>query len=472
MKNNKINKVLSSVSYTMIANIISLVISLITILILPRFMAINQYAYWQLYLFYCSYVVFISVGWCDGVYLRYGGYKYKDLPKDKFVTQFWTMIAYLCCVTIIMVIFIYNFDLIYDKKIVFYATFLYGVVYIGRVYFEYILQATNRIKTYAKIVLIDRISFLFMILILVTFKVANFKFLILTDLIIKFITLLYAIYKCRRIAFGKFVSLKINIKETYDNISVGIKLTFANLAGILIVGIVRSAIENVWSVEMFGKISLTLSLNNMILVCVNAIGVVIFPILCRTSKEHLPKIYNTLKVIITVLLFGGIAIYYPIKNMLLLWLPQYGDSLKYMALLFPMCVFESKMSLIINPYLKAVRKENKLLYINLITVALSIIVTFINVNILKNINLTILSITFLIIFRTGLAEILSMKTLKIKESKQIVLDILMAIIFINVSWNINSLASVIIYIIIYVIYLILNISNIKRALIDVKTLIK
>ena len=36
--------------------------------------------------------------------------------------------------------------------------------------------------------------------------------------------------------------------------------------------------------------------------------------------------------------------YYPIKLILSTWLPQYADSLRYMALLFPICIYESKMS--------------------------------------------------------------------------------------------------------------------------------
>ena len=58
-----------------------------------------------------------------------------------------------------------------------------------------------------------------------------------------------------------------------------------------------------------------------------------------------------------VILLGALIVYYPLKIVLSAWLPKYVDSLTYMALVFPMCVFEAKIALLINSYLKTLRKE-------------------------------------------------------------------------------------------------------------------
>ena len=53
--------------------------------------------------------------------------------------------------------------------------------------------------------------------------------------------------------------------------------------------------------------------------------------------------------------------YYPLQEILLLWIPKYADSLIYMAILFPICIFESKMALLISTYLKSVKKRKSII---------------------------------------------------------------------------------------------------------------
>lgn len=62
----------------------------------------------------------------------------------------------------------------------------------------------------------------------------------------------------------------------------------------------------------------------------------------------------------------------------MMWLPEYTDSLMYMALLFPMCIYEGKMSLLINTYLKTLREEKAMLKVNLIALGFALILTFYN----------------------------------------------------------------------------------------------
>lgn len=79
--NSKIKKITKDFSYTVIANLLSIIISTVLILIVPRFVNVVEYGYWQLYLFYVSYISYMSFGITDGALLRYGGQEYKVIPK-------------------------------------------------------------------------------------------------------------------------------------------------------------------------------------------------------------------------------------------------------------------------------------------------------------------------------------------------------------------------------------------------------
>ena len=52
---------------------ISFLSSCITALLVPKLLGIEEFGYWQLFVFYASYVSFFQLGLNDGVYLQHGG---------------------------------------------------------------------------------------------------------------------------------------------------------------------------------------------------------------------------------------------------------------------------------------------------------------------------------------------------------------------------------------------------------------
>lgn len=470
--NKKIDKFIKNFSYTFIANLISMIISIIITLVVPKLIGVEEYGYWQLYIFYTSYVGFLHFGWSDGAYLRYGGYEYDNLKKSIFVSQFWIMTIFEIIISIIISFLAIKFSNDYNKTIIIILTCICGVILILRSLLYYILQATNRIKEFAIYIIIERVLYFFLILLLLLFGLKTYKFLIIADLIAKLISLFFAINSCRELVFGKITNIRESINEIIINIKVGINLMLANIASIFIIGIVRIGIQYKWNIETFGKVSLTLSISNLLMVFINAIGIVMFPMLRRTSEQKLSKIYKTFRTSLTTILFGMLVVYYPLKLFLLVWLPQYIESLNYMALLFPICIFESKISMLINTYLKSLRKEKLLLFINVTTALLSLITTTITVFLLNNLLLTILSIVFLLAFRCIYAEILLAKILKINIKKDLFLEIILTSIFIITGWFIDGLIGLVLYLLFYFIYLIIKKKEIIFTIDTVKTFSK
>ena len=111
-----------------------------------------------------------------------------------------------------------------------------------------------------------------------------------------------------------------------------------------------------------------MSLSNILMIFVNSIGIIIFPILHKIKKETLGKIYQITRNLLMLILVGVLTFYFPIKYIIGIWLPQYKDSIQYLALIFPMCIYESKMGMIINPYMKRLRQEKAMLKINIIDI--------------------------------------------------------------------------------------------------------
>ena len=68
MAKKKITDLVKNMSYTVGSNVLTTFIGAIMVLIVPKLVGVESYGYYQLYLFYTSYVGVSYLGWCDGIY--------------------------------------------------------------------------------------------------------------------------------------------------------------------------------------------------------------------------------------------------------------------------------------------------------------------------------------------------------------------------------------------------------------------
>lgn len=167
-----------------------------------------------------------------------------------------------------------------------------------------------------------------------------------------------SIYLCRRLLVPSFGSLAQILTEAKKNIIVGSQLMVAYLAGMLILGVVRYGISIGWDVTTFGKVSLSLSISNFLIAFISAISIVFFPILKRMNEENRIHVYKPIRLGLDCILLGLLLLYYPLQLILSWWLPQYTDSLLYLSVLFPICLFDSKLHILVNTYFKKYEKRN------------------------------------------------------------------------------------------------------------------
>ncbi|MFW7363546.1 oligosaccharide flippase family protein [Vagococcus fluvialis] len=463
----KFSGIIKNILYTVSSNLLSLVVSIVVSLLLPKILGVSEYGYYQLYIFYVSYVGILHFGWCDGIYLRYGGFEYSDLNKKKMAGQVYEFILFQLVITFIFcVILFFTNDPDINKRFVLYAAVFNIIIMNLRMFQLLILQTTNRMKEYSFVLLIDRFFYVIIVLVFIFLNETNVRVYILIDIFAKLASLILAIAMCKEIFFVP--NIQFSMSETKLNIFSGINLMLANVASMLIIGIVRFGIQDNWSIETFGKISLTLSISNMLMVFVGAVSLAIFPIIKRTSKKNYNQIYPNIRTIIMPLILILLILYFPVEIILSEWLPQYRESLKYMVIVFPMVVFESKVSLLTNTFLKAMRKEKEIFKVNFISACSSIVLTLIFVYLLDNLFLSMVSIVVLLGIRSTLSEYYLRKSLEIKIYKDIILELILVFVFIYFGWNFKKIYALIIYIIFLSIYFIIKRKDLKNVIMMIK----
>ena len=458
--------------YVIGANLISLVVSFLTTLIVPKFFGDNveQYGYLQIYLFYVSYIGFFHFGWCDGIFLRDGGKHYRDLDKPLYSGQFRLLCAVQAVLAALIALGGYFFTSDQDNRFIIFATAINLVVYMPRTMLAYYLQTTNRMKEYASITTAGRSVYGVAIVLIVLFLPKSYRYFVLGDIIGKTIALFVSVWWCRDILKTKPTPLKQSFGEAKTNISVGIKLLFANIAGMLVTGIVQWGIQTKWDVTTYGKVSFSLSASNLMLVFISAVALVLYPTLRRTNEENLGGIYDVLKNGLMTVLLASMVIFYPLELVLSMWLPQYAESMKYLAILFPMCIYAAKNSLLVTTYLNVYRMEKTTLAVNFAGVIVAAITTGISVFWLGNLTLAMFGIVINQMFRCVFGELILAKKIKIRVLKDIILEAAMAAAFIAFSWYIGSWLGTGLYFAAYIGYFVIKYKDIKESFAYIKKL--
>lgn len=471
--NKKARSILRNLSYTVTANFATLAISILLNLFVPKFLGVTEYSYWQLYVFYSSYVGFLHFGWIDGIYLKIGGEEYDELDKKTLGSQFWYLVILEIIISSIVIFCTFHLVVRKHQSLILILTAVESVVIIAKTYILYIFQSTNRIKEYAQLSRNDRYMYLLFVGIYLIIGGRDFYWLIIMDILSKVFMTLWGMIRIKDMVTKKCLPLKNMYLEILDNISIGSKLMISNVASMLILGTIRFFVQQRWSIETFGKLSFILSISNMALTFINAIGIVMFPLLRRTNRDKLPKLFLTLRNIFVPLTYGLLLFYIPAKLILEFWLPAYQDSLVYMGILFPIVVYEGRMSLLINTYLKSLREEKKILFVNVVTLLISIIFSLITVFVFGNLTFSVILIIFCLAFRCNLAELLLCRAINVKLGYQIILETGLTVSFVlcNLIFN-NPQISLVLYGICFVSYLLIIRRPVIVSSLDLLNMIK
>ena len=472
MINKKVSHFIGNIFSSMTVNASRIIITFLLTLILPRFLGEVDYSYWQLYLFYFTYLAYTSLGWCEGTYLKYGGKEYDELPAKKMAGQFWTLAIYELIVNILFsaVVLVFVKDDIKVQLLTLAA--LSAFLDILRYYIQMVLQATNKIREYAKIAASERLLFFAFSLLFLLLHKWEFVYFIYAELLARALSLLLALRTGRGLLFIRPDSIRGIVTESRELIGCGYKLLVAGVAGQLIVGFVRFSIENCWGNLVFGKVSLALSMVNMIITFIAAVSVVIFPMLKRMPQDKMLKMYGMLRELLSTFLLCVLLFYVPMKMVLQIWLPQYEESFRYLAVLLPICIFETRYMVLLGTYFKALRKEQLQLKGNLLSVLLSVVLTLAVVYGIGSLKLAIILIVILLAFKAHFAEYMLKKYVEYNALKDTVWETVLIVGFMLTNWFLDGLLAIGIYTVMLLGYLVFRRKKIKKCLLDMRRMIQ
>lgn len=451
--NAKARQFIKHIVYAAGANVSRIATTFILTLLLPRLMSVEGYSYWQLYVFYCGYLGYLSLGLSDGTMLKYAGEDYRDLDRREMSSQFWGLALYETA--FMAAVFLLGGRLIADgeKRAALQLAVVFMWVNILKYHLQMVLQATCRIPEYARSYTGERLLYFVLVLLCLALGRRDFQTVAGMEIVSVTAVLLYGAFLCREVTFARPLPLRRTLPLLGELVRSGVKITLATAAGQLIVGIVRFAIEQHWGVSTFGQISLSLSMANMLITCISAVGIVLYPMLRKASREKLFALYLPARTCLSAVMYGLLIFYVPGKLVLELWLPKYGESLRYLAILFPLCIYETRTGVLTWTYLKTLRRERDIMGANACMVLVSLGVTFLTVRVLGSLDMAVLSIIALYAAKAILTEALLARQMPLPIGRDHLLEGALTAAFILCNWLLRPLSAAGAYAGAYLLYL-------------------
>ena len=450
-----------NIVYLLTSQAITVVLGILKSLILPVFLTIDNFGYWQIYLLYVGYLGVLGFGFNDGILLKYGKYNLEKLPKDKIGSS---IKLFLCVQFLIMFIFMCYIFLSQDdsKKVLFLMVTLNIPLVILNGIFLSLFQSTNQIKKYSYFSIIDKLLMIILIIVLIFLDHKSAINFIMADFITRMIAIVFMLKE-----FSSFfqtknkIFIKKNLNEIVDNSKAGSYILFSNLIAMLLIGYSLFLIERFMSIYDYSKYSLGISTTNIILVFITSISVFIFPNLSRLSGKKLNEKIDFLKKIISISSVILINVYFMIHLIISIFLDKYESILSFLPFIFLSIVVQVNYNILLVPYAKVLRKERTIFKLNCFMLIINVLLMTISIIFLKSLLITSIFMYITFYLRNFLLESILFSSKK-RDKKSFFFNLFTHIFFVNVVYLIDEVEyAMILYVMFSITFLFVKFNTIK-----------
>lgn len=455
---------ITSFSIALAAQMLNIFSGVLTSLLVPKILGVEEFGYWQLFVFYTSYGMVFSLGVNDGVYLIEGGHSRDAINKGSIKSQFFLGVSYQLVIALVICLLAASGSFGPDRSFVLFATAVFFVLNNAANYFSYLLQAINETRKSSMSVAINSSTFIIPLIALIVLNITDYRTYICFYALSRLISLVYCVVVTRDFLLSPPLPLSQSIPFLGQSIRAGSKLMFATLASSLILGVMRFLIDLNWGIEQFSVVSLSVSMTTLVLTCVSQASMVLFPTLRQVSKETLAHCFSLVRDCLDILLPVVYLLYSPGAFLLSLWLPQYETSFRLFSILLPLCVFDGKMDLVGMTFLKVQREESQLLRINIATLIGGTIFSLIGTYVLHSIEFILGGTVIAVMIRCLYSERYVAKLLDARRSRATLGVIIISALFSASAYVLNYITSWGISVILYGFYLALNRKKLKMTL--------
>ena len=211
--------VYKSIVYTFVAQIVGVLSSVCMSAFIPKVTTVLDFSYWQLFVFYSSFIGLLHFGWVDGIYLKYGGKSLAQIESCSFCSQLvlYMFFQFLLALAGFCVVFFIDTS----EKAVLYFTLLYIPIKNIYSYFSMTLLSTDNIVDNSKCDMVRKGFLVVVILCLLFFRCnVGYKIIIIVFIASEVLPFFHMLQLFRNMLFkDKMLSFGKTLKEALGNLN-------------------------------------------------------------------------------------------------------------------------------------------------------------------------------------------------------------------------------------------------------------
>lgn len=466
------SNIIRNFSWVFGAQILVLFISVTRAIILPKILSVDGFGYWEIYWFYSCYAALFCFGYNDGIYLKYGGYEYAQLPIIQIRSANRFLLNILGIISLVGGICCWFLGSKSDETF----SFIFVILNIPIVCFTgiliYIFQITNQFKKYSFFSTIDKILVILVIMTIIIVDKVNYKYIVLADFIGRVLVILLMVSRAKELIWGETLNHRQSFRFLVETVSVGIKLMIANLMGMLLVGAGKIIVQLFGDIRKFAVYSFGVSITGLILTAVTAISLVLYPSLKRISKERYPTLFSQINSFTQLFGVTALLVYFPCVLFIEWFYPKYIDIIPFLNIFFLIVYTNIKISVLTNIFFNVLRREKDMLRANFMCIGIFIIISVVTFNINKEIWVIALCTFVALLFRAYYSEMFLSAKLGVIGRKNFVLEITYLIVFLLSTSFMSFNMALCTMIAVFVIWNIMNFNVNHQLLVKLKSLVK
>lgn len=325
------------------SRLVSLVSSVAVGILLPKIFSVTDYGFFKVYTLYAVYTALLHFGFVDGLLLKLAGKNYCELDKKKLRTYTHFFMVFEGIISGAMILL---GAILTNGEYLFIVIMLaLNMVFVNiTTYYQFISQAVQRFGEYSAkslIVSFAKLIFVCVLFVIYFFNIAEISYrvyLLGLNFLEFFMTLWYvAMYK--EITFGKRMPIRTLKQDIFDIFKTGIVLTLAYQVSHLVLAMDRQFVSFLFSTETFAVYSFAYNIVTMISTMISSVSVVLLPMLKNSPKEFIVEYYKKSVITVSIVASCALLCYFPLASFIEWFLPNYYNSLEYIAIVLPAFLF-------------------------------------------------------------------------------------------------------------------------------------
>jgi O-antigen/teichoic acid export membrane protein len=358
-----------------VGNGLLLIFGFIQTLIIPKYLTVAGYGYWQLFMLYSIYVGILHLGFNDGILVRWAG---KDLSQigGKIKTAFRFLFLQQLAVVILLGLITY-FLIQPPLQWIGLMIFIYAFIMNLATLFQFTTQAIRQFKLLTTLEVMRGFIFLALVVFLFISGYLEYQYIIIAW-IAAYVLLMFALaLRYRRYLLGDqspTPSLAATGKRT---INIGIFILLGNFVFYIFWSLDRLLVSCFFTIEQFAIYAFAMAVAQIAFVFVKALGDVLFPHLSAAALEQHASAYQVGKRILIFCWAAFLVTYFPLTALIEFYLPHYMDSVPIIKILMGTVGLTSLIFILHVNYYRLYRKQRQYFLWGMTALALAILLALI-----------------------------------------------------------------------------------------------